>query len=104
MCSHAVSHGQRNHFLLHVPFASHQWADATIQNSLRTVLGKSFFHKNKFPTAISLKSDVKGQIERLKTSTFITVRSSAVFDEFFFWIHSNVFSAYHWNHLGDEGR
>jgi ribosome biogenesis protein UTP30 len=43
-----------------------------IVNPLRTVLGKSFFHKKKFPAPISLKNDVKAAVSAATNGTFLT--------------------------------
>jgi ribosome biogenesis protein UTP30 len=45
--------------------------DREIQPQLLSVLGKSFFHKNKFPFAIDLTGDVAAQVSSAKSSTLL---------------------------------
>ncbi len=45
--------------------------DAAIQPQLISVLGKSFFHKNKFPLAIDMTKDLSAQLSAAQNSTLL---------------------------------
>ncbi len=45
--------------------------DAAVQDSLRSVLGKSFIHKKKFPLAVSMAGDVGAQIAAARSSAML---------------------------------